>query len=298
MADSNMSNFLATDKVPDTIFGIPVVSRREDYTEADIAFFRDHPEAGGYYDMGEGTPEDGSEEGAPVQDDMPVGDSVAFTIPMEGNDRTVVTFKDKRGNTHYRIGHGFVDYYWKDDGNGGRMKAAVTKDTKELTAAELAFAAREKMKDVHAGLKRRFRESWDSLSDGQKVVLADLAYHGGDQFSADNFIADLAAAAAYRTNRGDAKARNAFYTGRGYRDRGSAVDPVAQVFANHVPSYFLDNGTPILSRVNARIRKLGLDDTLARLVSFKTDDDLYRHNKYTKDAKTGAWSKPDKKGAK
>lgn len=50
---TGMSNFLATDKVPDTIFGIPVVSRREDYTEADIAFFKEHPEAGGYYDMGD-----------------------------------------------------------------------------------------------------------------------------------------------------------------------------------------------------------------------------------------------------
>ena len=69
---TGMSNFLATDKVPDTIFGIPVVSRREDYTEADITFFKEHPEAGGYYDMGEGTPEDGTVEGAPVQADAPV----------------------------------------------------------------------------------------------------------------------------------------------------------------------------------------------------------------------------------
>ena len=53
MADENMANFLATDKVPDTIFGIPVVSRREDYTEEDVAFFKEHPEAGGYYDMGD-----------------------------------------------------------------------------------------------------------------------------------------------------------------------------------------------------------------------------------------------------
>lgn len=64
-------NFLATDRVPDTIFGYPVVSRREDYTEEDIAFFRDHPEAGGYYDLGEGSPDDGTEEGLPVQDDEP-----------------------------------------------------------------------------------------------------------------------------------------------------------------------------------------------------------------------------------
>lgn len=76
---TGMSNFLATDKVPDTLFGIPVVSRREDYTEADLRFFKDHPEAGGYYDMGEETPEDGSAEGAPVQADG--GGRDALRIP-------------------------------------------------------------------------------------------------------------------------------------------------------------------------------------------------------------------------
>ena len=69
-------NFLATDRVPETIFGIPVVSRKEDYTEADLRFFGEHPEAGGYYDLGEGSPEDGSAEGAPVQDDEPVPSAV------------------------------------------------------------------------------------------------------------------------------------------------------------------------------------------------------------------------------
>ena len=83
---TGMSNFLATDKVPDTIFGIPVVSRREDYTEADIAFFKDHPEAGGYYDMGEGTPEDGSDEGAPVQNDVPKGQLPSATFITGGRD--------------------------------------------------------------------------------------------------------------------------------------------------------------------------------------------------------------------
>ena len=86
MADKNMSNFLATDKVPDTIFGIPVVSRREDYTEADIAFFKEHPEAGGYYDMGEGTPEDGSDEGAPVQNDVPKSQLPSATFITGGRD--------------------------------------------------------------------------------------------------------------------------------------------------------------------------------------------------------------------
>jgi len=50
-------NFLATDKVPESIFGIPVVSRKEDYTAEDLEFFRTHPEAGGYYDLGDANEE-------------------------------------------------------------------------------------------------------------------------------------------------------------------------------------------------------------------------------------------------
>lgn len=62
-------NFLATDEVPESIFGIPVVQDEDAWTEADLEFFRKHPEAGGYYDMGGETPEDGSAEGAPTQAD-------------------------------------------------------------------------------------------------------------------------------------------------------------------------------------------------------------------------------------
>lgn len=44
-------NFLATDDVPDTLFGVPVV--RDGYTSEDLEFFKEHPSAGGFYDMGE-----------------------------------------------------------------------------------------------------------------------------------------------------------------------------------------------------------------------------------------------------
>ena len=80
-------NFLATDRVPDSIFGYPVVSRKEDYTPEDIEFFREHPEAGGYYDLGEGSPEDGTEEGAPVQDDEPVQKNV-YDTPLTASQET------------------------------------------------------------------------------------------------------------------------------------------------------------------------------------------------------------------
>lgn len=71
-----MRNFLATDEVPRTLFGIPIVADPDEYTDADLAFFRKNPEAGGYYDLGsedpwDATPDDGTPEGAPVQDDEP-----------------------------------------------------------------------------------------------------------------------------------------------------------------------------------------------------------------------------------
>ena len=45
-----LSNFLATDDVPPTLFGVPIVA--DGYTEYDLEFFRRNPEAGGFYDMG------------------------------------------------------------------------------------------------------------------------------------------------------------------------------------------------------------------------------------------------------
>ena len=73
-----MGNFLATDKVPDTIFGIPVVSRREDYTEEDLEFFKANPRAGGYYDMGDeegDEPPEGPETPPPEEPLGPSGTS-------------------------------------------------------------------------------------------------------------------------------------------------------------------------------------------------------------------------------
>lgn len=49
----NFRNFLATDKVPDSIFGYPVVQRAEDYTPEDIEFFKANPKAAGFYDDGD-----------------------------------------------------------------------------------------------------------------------------------------------------------------------------------------------------------------------------------------------------
>lgn len=49
----NFRNFLATDEVPETIFGIPVVQDESGYTEKDVEFFKENPKAAGFYEMGD-----------------------------------------------------------------------------------------------------------------------------------------------------------------------------------------------------------------------------------------------------
>ena len=77
------SNFLATDDVPDTLFGIPVVS--SGHTEEDLEFFRRNPKAAGFYDLGdeEPPPEEPPPEEPPVQAAGKGGDaSETFDTPI------------------------------------------------------------------------------------------------------------------------------------------------------------------------------------------------------------------------
>lgn len=159
MADTNMGNFLATDRVPDTIFGIPVVSKREDYTEADLEFFREHPEAGGYYDMGEGTPEDGSEEGAPVQEDEP---------PAEPG------IAERIAKAAVRKAMRFADGHRRTSGSG--PDASVWQKTKDFTrnagayVADRAVAAANKFTPLPANVATAMRS----------FVAKNLAVPGAD----------------------------------------------------------------------------------------------------------------------
>lgn len=73
-------NFLATDETPDTLFGIPVVADRSQYTPEDLAFFRKHPEAGGYYDMGD---EEGAPGEPPMQAASKAGDASEKAVPSK-----------------------------------------------------------------------------------------------------------------------------------------------------------------------------------------------------------------------
>lgn len=170
-------NFLATDEVPDTIFGIPVVSRREDYTEADLKFFAEHPEAGGYYDLGdEETPEDGSSEGAPVQAD----EAGEFMRRNPTLFKHVKSFEKLRLAPYPDIGGYAIGYgaHTAEDGT------PVTKDTKRIDAAT---AERMLARDLYARREKltAMIPSWDYMPGAARQALLDVAMGRGDILSAE-----------------------------------------------------------------------------------------------------------------
>ena len=147
MADDRFKmsrNVLATDKVPNTIFGIPIVSRRGDYTEDDIVFFREYPEAGGYYDMGDG---DDTVRGA-----IGGGDSVPDAVrefyrdPLTGNEN--VPDSVKRDWEVYRTMHpDAAGYSWNS------VKGfSIAKDI------DPGFAQVPEAKDIDPGFTRPPKE--------------------------------------------------------------------------------------------------------------------------------------------
>lgn len=195
MADKNMSNFLATDNVPDTIFGIPVVSRREDYTEEDIAFFKEHPEAGGYYDMGEdGNEAASSAEEVPTQGmgEVQPGEPVGAVVPQmaeKGGD----AFADRANAAvvetvdFLRTHEGFRPDAYRDTGGvptigygqtniAGRAVAMTDRGMSEPDARKwMETRVRENAVSLYK------RHPWmQKLSTGALAAAYDLAYNMGD----------------------------------------------------------------------------------------------------------------------
>ena len=196
---TGMSNFLATDKVPDTIFGIPVVSRREDYTEEDIAFFKEHPEAGGYYDMGEGTPEDGTVEGAPVQMDVPVRlgvdvDQVVRETQDHANtaDSFIAASKlikrwekfESKARQRLRangtkedvftIGEGFTNLI---DANG--QETPVTGETPDMSGDENQVQLYRHLLKYDDMFRSRFGAKYTSMSPSKRGAMLSVAFNAG-----------------------------------------------------------------------------------------------------------------------
>ena len=161
------SNFLATDEVPETLFGVPVVT---DVTPADAEFFRLHPEAGGFYEL-EGE-NDGPGNG-PTNGDVKGGETAKFeaaiaeAIPFikEHEGFREKAYRDTVGK--WTIGYGQTEV----DGRPVREGDVIDE------AAASRFVER-RVRNNAADLYKN--SSWTNAASAKALAaLYDIAYNAG-----------------------------------------------------------------------------------------------------------------------
>ena len=179
MANSNLSSFLATDKVPESILGFRVVSRKEDYTEADLAFFAEHPEAAGYYDLEEEQPETG-ETGPLTRGDIGGGDSDdAYVDRVNAAVKDAIPFiKEREGGyraTAYRDHTGvWTIGYGQTTINGRPVREGDT-----ISERDASSFVERRVRDNAVALHRQNGDWTRKLSQGALSALYDTAYNIG-----------------------------------------------------------------------------------------------------------------------
>lgn len=189
MANKELSNFLATDEVPETLFGIPIVASPEQYTESDIAFFEEHPRAGGFYELGDEDTDTQAAEGAegtglpPFVTGLPASDR-EFSRSFESKPVTEVI----DGKTYY---HPTVDEKGNYDIQGYRRywsskKKRMVPHTNSDKLPEAAFIKGRDYTDQYTDtvvgkLYARHGVDPEKLGTGAKYVAWDIAFStGGD----------------------------------------------------------------------------------------------------------------------
>lgn len=195
-------NFLATDKVPDSIFGYPIVSRKEDYTPEDVEFFRAHPEAGGYYDLGDGGDGEQGAEGG--------GDSIMERIRRRAGEAAEVL--DYAGS---RIERGLAGVADRSRAGGlplaGGVVGGVAKALKPAVVG-----ARAALANVAAGGGRYYqpemRDERNFSRDELASLAANVAGHGGRSASRYGYTGDIATRWANSQSVGGASVRDGAVT--------------------------------------------------------------------------------------
>ena len=192
------SNFLATDDVPETLFGIPVVTK--DYTEEDLEFFKRNPKAAGFYDLGgDGAepepepepPRGGGGGGVPSADDKG-GEAEAFMKRNPTLFSHVKSFEKMRAAPYEDVGGYAIGYGAHTDRHG----KPVTKDTAEIDeATATAMLAR----DLYARREALAKSvpNWRFIPGEAKQALLDVSMGRDDILSKEasrGLHDDLAAA--------------------------------------------------------------------------------------------------------
>ena len=193
-------NFLATDKVPASIFGIPVVQDESQYTEKDLEFFKRNPKAAGFYDLGdegggeEPSPEEPPPEGGPgpEQGVAKGGEAEAFMKRNPSLFSHVKSFEKMREEPYEDVGGYAIGYGAHLDKDG----KPVTKDT---AAIDEATATSMLARDLYARREALAKSipSWTLIPGNARQALLDVSMGRNDVLSkkrSSGLHADLTAA--------------------------------------------------------------------------------------------------------
>lgn len=153
----DFTNFLATDEVPETLFGYPVVQDERGYTESDLRFFQENPRAAGFYDTGEDEEDDGEYvEDVPAIDIRRAGQEDAKggrSVRADAGDGAGETEKKKKS---------MINAFEATPGTETDF-IALANGVPHATAAKIRkFAASTRIKSHLTKNQRRLHEQFDS----------------------------------------------------------------------------------------------------------------------------------------
>lgn len=182
------------DRVPETVFGYPVAADESQYTEADLAFFREHPEAAGYYQ----TDADGGAEetkgavlSAPSEPPVHKGEfagGAGYGLSFSTSFETAPVRVEKDGKVYYKPttdGGGKYDIggyraYWSD------RSGALVEHKNDGLLPERAYTEGKKKTDAYLdGVAKKVYAKYGVNVDGTGLdtVSRDIVFNtGGSAF--------------------------------------------------------------------------------------------------------------------
>lgn len=182
-AGEGFGNFLATDEVPETLFGVPIVT--SGYTKGDTEFFKAFPEAGGFYDLGDNTSDDDDPE-PPDGGKKPktragtgAGDAMTFMNRNPSLFTHVKAFEKFRAEPYEDIGGYAIGYGAHSDADGN----PVTVNSANISESE---ATEMLARDLYARRQRMAKvlPNWKYIPGSARQALLDVAMGRDDVLSA------------------------------------------------------------------------------------------------------------------
>lgn len=191
-------NFLATDKVPDTLFGIPVISKN--YSDEDLEFFKRNPRAAGFYDIGdeeEPPPDEPPPDGGPSPGHGGIGAGITsseggLTVQASNNGGSAYDFfkrnptlfshvmkHEKFSATPYRDSRGVaIGYGAHKDINGN----PVTMETPAISIEDAKYMLVRDLYERRDRLAKAF-SNWQFIPGAAKQALLDVSMGCDNVFS-------------------------------------------------------------------------------------------------------------------